>query len=86
MLLLTIKVVFISFLLLMFFKLFGIESVNKFLAKQTFILESSRDYTKADHPAITVCATANGLNGWKSGSKEEEFHKICNSSADAREG
>ena len=82
-----LKIGFISGLLLMFFKLFGQESIAKFLAKQTFVVESSRDYTAEDHPAITVCATNNGASGWRTGKiLEDTFHTICNSSANAEEG
>ena len=60
-----LKVGFISGLLFMFYNLFGQESIAKFLAKETFVVESSRDYAEADHPAITVCATNNGVTGWR---------------------
>ena len=82
-----LKIGFMSVLLLMFFKLFGQESIAKFLAKQSFVVESSRDYTAADHPAITVCATYNGASGWRTEEiLEDTFNKICNSSANADEG
>ena len=82
-----LKIGFMSVLLLMFFKLFGQESIAKFLAKQTFVIESSKDYTAADHPAITVCATNNGYSGWRNGEvREDTFKTICNSSANAEEG
>ena len=73
-----LKIGFIIGLLFMFFKLFGQESIVKFLAKQTIVVESSKDYTAADRPAITVCA----VSGWRK--SEDMFRTICNSSANAK--
>ena len=81
-----LKFGFISGLLYMFFKLFGQESVVKFLAEETFVVESSRDYAEADQPAITVCGSNNGVSGWRNIEIiKDTFRTICNSSANAKE-
>ena len=76
---------FIFLLFFLFFYEFGIESIRKFLAKQKFVVESSREYTDSDHPAITVCAS-NGLHGWRDGTiLKHPFEKLCSEATNAQE-
>ena len=68
-------------LLILFYKLFGRPSLEKFQAKKTFITESSRSYEDGDQPAVTVCVTNGEASGWKHSegiSNDKMFHSICN--------
>ena len=84
----VLKFAFACFLLLLFFIVFGLPSLEKFNAKKTIVIESTKDYEETDHPAITVCAN-NGVFGWRqNGSNLENdkvFQTICNSSTNAAE-
>ena len=83
---LTLKTFFFIILCLVFFKLFGIESIEKFFAQQTFVVESFRQYTRADNPGITVCATVNGATGWKNEKLyHDPFKKLCYKSTSTKE-
>ena len=76
---------YIGVLLLVFFHQVGIESFIKFLARQKFVIESFREFTNSDHPAITVCAS-NGLHGWRDGSIfKNPFEELCSASTNAKE-
>ena len=81
-----VKPCFILVLLILFFLLFGLESIQKFQAKQTIVIESTEKYDEQDRPAITVCATTNGYTGWRNGKfKEKVLQSICNESTNAEE-
>ena len=85
MLLSILRFSFIFLLLFLFFHQFGIESIRKYLAKQKFVVESSREYTDSDHPAITVCAS-NGLHGWRDGTiHKSPFEELCSEATNAQE-
>ena len=77
---------FIFLLLFLFLYEFGIESIRQFLAKQKLVVESSREYTDSDHPAITVCAINGGLHGWRNGKiLKAPFEELCSKAANAQE-
>ena len=60
-----LRVCYISCLLLLFYFVFGKNSLQKFEAKETLVIKTSRRFEKEDNPAITVFPTVlNGL-GWK---------------------
>ena len=81
-----VKPCFIFVLLILFFVLFGLESIVKFQAKQTIVIESTEEYDEQDRPAITLCATTNGYTGWRNGKfKEKVLQSICNKSTNAEE-
>ena len=81
-----LKISFIIFLLIVFFIVFGWDSLKKYKDKHTIVLESWRDYDLSDQPAITVCATANGDTGWRDPYiTERVFETICGSESNAEE-
>ena len=53
---------------------------------QTIVVESSKDYTKDDNPAITVCGTLTGNHGWRNKSIVfQPFEQVCNGTDNAPE-
>ena len=44
-----------------FFLLLEAPSIQKFLAKQTIVVKSSKKFDETDNPALTVCSG----QGWK---------------------
>ena len=82
----TLKLCFIALLLIIFFLLFGLDSIKKFREKKTIIVEGTRDYVEADQPGITVCASVTGKTGWRDYEIEEKvFETVCGSSTNAEE-
>ena len=84
--LLILKLAFACFLIFIFFLLFGVPSIQKFLAKQTLVVKSSKKFEETDTPALTVCP----IQGWKGreadpGKSGMGFMGACGASADAEE-
>ena len=84
--LLILKLAFACFLFFIFFILFGAPSIQKFLAKQTIAVKSSKIFEETDNPALTVCSG----QGWKDrevdpGTTGTGFKGACGSSSDAEE-
>jgi hypothetical protein len=84
--LLISKLAFACFLVFIFFLLFGAPSIQKFLARQTLVVKSSKQFEETDNPALTVCPG----QGWKGREVNPAksgmgFKIMCGSSADAEE-
>ena len=69
-----LKPCFVFVLLILFFVLIGLESIDKFQAKQTILLRAPRNMMNQTRPAITVCATTNGYAGCGNYKTKENFH------------
>ena len=82
----SLKACFITLLFIMFFFVFGWDSIQKFREKKTIIIEGSTEYAKDDHPAIIACASVNGQTGWRDPSVTEKvFETICHAADNAKQ-
>ena len=84
----NVKLIFVLFLTIAFFMLFGLPSLQKFFAKNTIVIETGKEYGEEDQPAITFCSFKNAC-GWKEAvnlsQSDNVFQTICNYSKDAEE-
>jgi hypothetical protein len=75
-----VKPYFVFVLLILFFILFGLESIDKFRAMQAIVIESTKKYEE------TVCATINGDTGWRNDKiKQKVLQTICNESTSSEQ-
>ena len=87
----SIDIFIFVLLLLLFYILFGQESINKYLDESTFTIEEKVDFDQEAPPAVTICALKDAI-GWKHEGNFENvvaklyvFDKFCNNSANAEE-
>ena len=83
--LLVLKYVFAGVLMTLFFLLFGAPAVEKYQAKQTIVVETTKDYDETDHPAFTVCGTPGWRNYDSTLHHGIPFEIFCNLSTNAKE-
>ena len=74
-----LKIIFTTFLVSVFFVLFGFPSINHFMSKQTLTVKNFKNFEKSDNPALTICPT----KGYKYHGKN--FNIFCNNSENMEE-
>ena len=78
----VVKIFLQIMLLVMFLKLFGIPSIEKYLENKVLVLVSRNETEGIPAPAVTICGYSQTQGSWKTHSSLQQVLAACNHTAD----